>query len=252
MGEATGRGAGAFRLTRHWYGAKVNLSVRDVGRLLGVPEERVYRWLKEGAIPAYRIQEQFRFDRAEILEWATARSLPISPHLIDDSTGMGEAPPRGRLAAALGMGGIHYRVGGEDRPSALRSIVGLLPLAPEADRGFLLEMLLAREEMGSTALGRGIAIPHPRFPVIVPPSPEILALCFLERPIDFHAPDGHPVGTLFLLVSSGVRGHLALLSRLAFVLQDAPTLELLASKAGPDVLVEAFARVEASMEREAR
>ena len=168
----------------------MNLTVRDIGRLLGVPEETVYRWLKEGAIPAYRIQEQYRFDRAEILEWATARGLSLSPHLFDEPAPKDSAPPRGRLAAALAAGKIHYGVGGSDRASVLREVVGLLPLPKEADRSFLLEMLLARENLGSTALGHGIAIPHPRFPVIVPPSPDLLALCFLERPIDFHAPDG--------------------------------------------------------------
>jgi PTS system nitrogen regulatory IIA component len=226
----------------------LNLSVRDIGRLLGVPEETVYRWLKEGAIPAYRIQDQYRFDRAEILEWATAKGLALSPRLFDEPVPGGATPTQGRLAAALAAGGIHYDVGGEDRPSALRSVVDLLPLPPEADRGFLLEMLLAREELGSTALGRGIAIPHPRFPVILPPSPEILALCFLTRPIDFHAPDGEPVGTLFLLVSSGVKGHLALLSRLAFVLKDAAALDLLERRAGRETLLEAFALVERAMD----
>lgn len=225
----------------------MNLSVRDIGRLLGVSEETVYRWLKEGAIPAYRIQEQYRFDRAEILEWATARGLPISLHLFEEPGRAGGDPPAGRLAAALAAGGIHRDVEGADRESVLRNVVDLLPLPPDADRGFLLEMLLARENLGSTALGRGIAIPHPRFPVILPPSPEILALCFLGHPIDFQAPDGLPVGTLFVLVSSGVKNHLALLSRLAFVLQDSAVSELLESKARPDALLDCMARAERSM-----
>ena len=226
----------------------MNLTVRDIGRLLGVPEETVYRWLKEGAIPAYRIQEQYRFDRAEILEWATARGLSLSPHLFDEPAPKDSAPPRGRLAAALAAGKIHYGVGGSDRASVLREVVGLLPLPKEADRSFLLEMLLARENLGSTALGHGIAIPHPRFPVIVPPSPDLLALCFLERPIDFHAPDGEPVGTLFVLISSGVKGHLALLSRLAFALKDPDTMDLLKRKAEPDAILETFSRRESVMD----
>lgn len=225
----------------------MNLSVRDIGRLLGVPEETIYRWLKEGAIPAYRIQEQYRFDRAEILEWATARGLPISHHLFEEPGRTGGAPSAGRLAAALGAGGIHRDVRGADRKSALRSVVDLLPLPPDTDRAFLHEMLLARENLGSTALGRGIAIPHPRFPVIVPPSPEILALCFLEYPIDFQAPDGLPVGTLFVLVSSGVKDHLALLSRLAFALQDSTVSGLLELKAPAQALLDALARAERAM-----
>ena len=225
----------------------MNLSVRDVGRLLGVSEETVYRWLSEGILPAYRIQEEDRFDRAEILEWATARGLPISPHLFDESGGGADSHPRGRLTAALEAGGVHYGVGGADRASALRSVVDLVPLPSDADHGLLLEMLLAREHMGSTAMGRGIAIPHPRFPVILAPGAELLSLCFLENPIDFDAPDGLPVGTLFLLISSGVKSHLALLSRLAFVLQDPAVSEMLERRAPREDLLAGVARVEQTM-----
>ena len=48
----------------------------------------------------------------------------------------------------------------------------------------------------------------------------LVTLCFLERPIDFHASDARPVGVLFFSDSPTVQFHLALLSRLAFVLSD--------------------------------
>jgi PTS system nitrogen regulatory IIA component len=46
-------------------------------------------------------------------------------------------------------------------------------------------------------------------------------LCFLEQSVEFGAIDGQPVRVLFCLLSPTIRGHLALLSRLAFVLRDA-------------------------------
>ncbi len=220
----------------------MNLTVRDVSRLLNVSEKTIYRWLKQRSLPGYRIQDQYRFNRAEILEWATERRLPVSPKVLGEEAE--EEPSSARLLPALETGGIHYRVGGRDKDSVLRNVVKLLPLPEGTDRELLLGMLLAREHLGSTAVGQGIAIPHPRFPVILPPSPNTLSLCFLEEPVLFGALDGQPVGTLFVLVSSTVKNHLRLLSRLAMALQDSPLRDHLAKQAGREILMEAFTRIE--------
>ena len=49
----------------------------------------------------------------------------------------------------------------------LRAVVARMPLADEGDRELLLDVLLAREAMGSTGVGDGIAIPHVRNPVVL-------------------------------------------------------------------------------------
>ena len=68
------------------------------------------------------------------------------------------------LAEALRAGGIFYGLGGGDTAAALRSIVNTLPLPPNSNRDSLAQLLLAREALGSTAIGEGIAIPHVRRP----------------------------------------------------------------------------------------
>lgn len=224
----------------------MNLTVRDISKLLSVSEKTIYRWLKQGSIPAYRIQDQYRFSRAEILEWATARRLSVSPSVFDEGPPPGSEPSAG-LLRALQAGGIHYRVSGEDKASVLRNLVGHLPLPEGTDRAFLADMLLARENLGSTAVGNGIAIPHPRFPVILPPAPDALSLCFLERPVDFGALDGLPVKALFVLICPTVKSHLRLLSRLAFALKDAEVLGCLQEEAGREAIHEAFDRVDARL-----
>ena len=50
----------------------MKLSVRDAAVLLNVTEKTIYRWIKQGVIPAYQINDQYRFNRAELLEWATS------------------------------------------------------------------------------------------------------------------------------------------------------------------------------------
>ena len=116
--------------------------------------------------------------------------------------------PLPSLSDALKAGGISYRIGGNDKPSVLHVIVDILNLPEEVDRGFLYQVLMARETLGSTGIGDGIAIPHVRNPVVLHVSKPSMTLCFLDHPIDFGAIDGQPVSTLFTLISPTVRAHL--------------------------------------------
>lgn len=223
----------------------MQLSVKDAAHLLNVSEKTIYRWIKQQVIPAYRINEQFRFNRAELLEWATSRRIQISPDIFLE--GAQSKAPLPSLAEALKAGGVAYRVGGTDKASVLRAVVDLLNLPEEVDRDFLYQVLLARETLGSTGLGGGIAIPHVRNPVVLHVSKPTVTLCFLEHPIDFRAIDGAPVTTLFTLISPTVRAHLHLLARLGFVLQNDEFKAALKRQASRDELMETLARAEAAL-----
>lgn len=195
----------------------MQLSVKDTARLLSVSEKTVYRWIKQQTIPAYRVGDQYRFNRAELLEWATSRRIPLSPEIFQEERHPTAALPS--VSQALRAGGLAYRVGGHDLAGVLKAVVEVLSLPDEVDRDFLYQVLLARELLGTTALGDGIAIPHVRNPVVLQIVRPQITLCFLERPVDFGALDGQPVSTLFTLISPTVRAHLHLLSHLAHVLQ---------------------------------
>jgi PTS system nitrogen regulatory IIA component len=197
----------------------MNLSVRDAAGLLKVSEKTIYRWIKQQAIPAYRVQDQYRFNRAEILEWATSRRLNVSSEIFLEPEAQGQPMPS--LIDAMEAGGVFYRVSGSDKEGALREVVGLLRLPEEVDREFLLRVLLAREAIAPTGIGDGIAIPHVRNPVVLHVGRPLLTLFFLERPIAYGALDGIPVNTLFAIISPTTRAHLQLMAKLSFVLRDA-------------------------------
>jgi len=221
----------------------MQLTVRDVASLLNVSEKTVYRWIKARGIPAYRINEQYRFHRAELLEWATARRIGVSADIFQEE-GNGPAPS---LADALQAGGIAYRLVATDVRSALRVAVEAMRLPEEVDREQLLQVLVAREALSSTAIGDGVAIPHVRNPIVLHVTRPAITLCFLERPVDFGALDGKPVHCLFTMVSPTVRAHLTLLSRLAFALRDPGFQDVIRRQAlRDDILTELF-RVEAGL-----
>jgi len=223
----------------------MKLTVREAAKLLDTSERNVYRWIKEAHLPAYRINDQYRINRAELLEWATSQELGVSPAIFEEPQDGEAAAPT--LEDALRAGGVHYRVGGHDKGSVLRAIVDLIELPDDVDVEFLYQVLLAREALGSTGVGEGIAIPHVRNPIVLHLPRPIVTLCFLERAIDFGALDGQPVNTLFTLISPTVRSHLHLLSRLAFVLRDPRFHAAVRSQAPPDEIFEALRAAEAGV-----
>ena len=223
----------------------MKLTVRDAAKLLQTTESAVQRWIRDKSIPFHRVNDVYRFHRAELLEWATSRGMRISSREFQtEDDDAGAAMPR--FAESLETGGVHYEVPGTDRASVLRAVVERMPI-DAADRGMLCDFLLAREALGSTGVGEGIAIPHVRNPIVLNVNRASVTLCFLETPVDFDAIDGKPVDTVFSVVSSTIREHLFLLSRISAALHDPEFKRAVLKRASKEEILREARRVEGSM-----
>jgi PTS system nitrogen regulatory IIA component len=100
------------------------------------------------------------------------------------------------------------------------------------DASTVIEFLNTREDLGSTALGAGVAIPHGRVKGLKHPS---AAFMRLKEPVEFAAPDGEPVSILiFLLVpEKATQQHLEILSSIAQLLSDTDARSFLSSSNDP-------------------
>jgi PTS system nitrogen regulatory IIA component len=213
----------------------MNLSVKEAARLLSVSEKTIYRWIQKEVIPAYRIHEQYRFNRAELMEWATSRRVGATPEsLLAPTT---PASTQISLSATLKVGGIFYRISGSTRDQVLADTVTHLRLADGIDRDKLLKLLIVRENLYSTGIGNGIALPHLRNPGILPINRATVTLCFLENKVDFHALDGLPVDTLFTIMAPDLPAHLYLYARLNFLLQRPALRQVLALPGGREEIL---------------
>ena len=98
-------------------------------------------------------------------------------------------------------------------------------------RSLVFDSLFARERLGSTGLGQGVAIPHGRIKGL---KDAIGALYRLAQPVPFEAPDGNPVSLAFVLLvpEKATEKHLQILSELAQMFSDRALREALA--AAPD------------------
>jgi PTS system nitrogen regulatory IIA component len=223
----------------------MQLSIRDLTKLLDVTEATVARWIKQRGLPAQHVGGQYRVNRAELLEWATANKVRVSLDLFDHLDTDAESVPT--LVEALEAGGIHYQLKDTNKAQAIASLVQILPLPDDVDRDLLLRLFLAREAAASTAVGDGIAIPHVRNPIVLHVAQPVVTLAFLEHPIDFGALDGKPVHVLFSIISPTNRSHLQLLSRLSFALHDAKLREMVVRMAPREQIMQEVHRVETGM-----
>ena len=99
-------------------------------------------------------------------------------------------------------------------------------------RGQVFDSLFAREKLGSTGLGQGIAIPHGRIKGL---KDALGALVRLRQPVPFDAPDGQPVGLIFILLvpDRATDLHLQILSELAQMFSDKTFRERMLAVATP-------------------
>jgi PTS system nitrogen regulatory IIA component len=223
----------------------MQLTVRDVTQFLNVTEATINRWIKQRGLPAHRVGGQYRFNRAELLEWATAQKIRVSVELFAGLDSDTEPVPG--LVTALEAGGIHYKVRDSSKEQALHALVDVLPLPEEVDRELLWHLFLAREASASTAVGDGIALPHVRNPIVLHVAQPLVTLCFLEKPIDFGALDGKPVHVLFSLVCPTMRSHLQLLSRLSYALHDTAFKGVVQREGSREEILYEARRVEAAL-----
>ncbi|MBU1086577.1 MAG: PTS sugar transporter subunit IIA [Candidatus Omnitrophica bacterium] len=207
----------------------MDLLLRDIVKIFQVSEQTIQTWIGKKNMPFMKANDQYSFNYIEILDWALEQKINLTQEALAFGDSYNQHPTM--LYQAIKNGQIHYDIPGDTRETVLKSIVDVLSLPKELNKKSLLQMLISREKMMSTGLGNGIAIPHVRNPVVLNIEQPSISLCFLNKPVDFKALDAKPVFILFVLLSPSVPQHLAILSRLAFCLQNPKLQEFLHAKA---------------------
>ncbi len=203
-----------------------NLTIQEVARMLGADARRVERMAQRGEIPCQKVGGQFRFNRAQITEWLQQKMGGLShDHLAQVDAGMTEQrqTPQDEMIITplLRPEAVTTNLGSRTKDSTLRELVSLATRTGlVVDERALLEAVHHREELCSTAMEGGIAIPHPRRPQPEAISGPILVVAKTPQGIAFGAPDGRMTTLLFLTASQDDRHHLHVLARLCRMLHD--------------------------------
>ncbi len=201
----------------------MNLSVKDVAKLLNISEKTIYRMIKDEMIPCFRVGGQWRFDRRQINSWIEdTRQFSYGTAGKKSSNADEESIS---VTEFLRRGGVYYAVPGDTKEGAILSCLELIKTAiPQVERERLFMGIMEREKLCPTSVGQGIAFPHLRlFKDFTAPFSSI-SLCFLEKPIPFGALDNEDVDTLFFIFPKSERRFLRIQAKLLRLLKDEEAL----------------------------
>ncbi|CAB5088751.1 PTS IIA-like nitrogen-regulatory protein PtsN [Olavius algarvensis associated proteobacterium Delta 3] len=227
----------------------MKLSMAQIAEHLDLPVQTVERWIRQGRIPVHREGRSCAFHRATLERWARAHNLTFSPPRSRRETPDAEASEKlENLLPVMQRGGVHYGLRAEGVASALVEVTARIPNIARESRDELLEGLLEREQLASTGIGNGIAIPHLRTPLSELLSEPVITTCFPARPVEFGAIDDRPVFVFFALLCPSVKAHLHLLSRLSYCARDNAFIEFLRSAPAEEDLFERIAGFEKQLE----
>lgn len=143
------------------------------------------------------------------------------------------------LSKLLSPATINLNLKSRDRDSVLAELVDQIPdLAgqPEA-RQTLLRALHEREQLHSTGIGDGIALPHSRNALVGLVDRNIMVVARSAEGIPYGAIDAAPARLFFLIIAPTVTQHLAMLARLSRMLRDPKLRQDLLKSATPEAVV---------------
>ena len=210
------------------------LIVSDVVQLLHVPEATIFRWIRQGDIPCVLRRGKYYFNQSTLVTWAESKHIHLEKHSLRESKKKQKASAtQSPLVEAFEVGNVFHAVPSGSLETLFGEIQSYMNLPRELKES-LAEQLMQRELLSSTGIGNGIAVPHPKKPLGQQLKKSMVGTFFLEKPLDFKAPDGLPVFVVFVLLSTDSFHHLQLLSQLARFLNNieindflkhSPTLE---------------------------
>ena len=168
------------------------LTIEEVAKYLRVSERTVYDWAQKGEIPSGKIGTVWRFKKSEIEKWVNERL----------STSSKSAPADLSIVVKniLSPERIIF-MNHQTKHDSLVQLAQNLATAPQIKDGKELEQeILKREDLMSTALGRGIAIPHVRLSSVT----DLVMSVGISRTdiIDFQPIDDTPVRLLFMIAAA--------------------------------------------------
>ena len=181
------------------------LTIEEVAKYLRVSERTVYDWAQKGEVPSGKIGTVWRFKKSEIEKWVNERL----------SSGQKAAAPGNQIQVKniLSPDRIIF-LNHSTKHDALVELASNLSTAPQVKYSDELAIeILKREELMSTAIGRGIAIPHVRLSSVT----DLVMSVGISKVdiIDFQTIDDTPVRLLFM-IAAAYNQHAYYLQTLSF------------------------------------
>lgn len=181
------------------------LTIEEVAKYLRISERTVYEWAQKGEIPAGKLGASWRFMRTEIQRWADDKLSMSKRNLLPQAISINDVLSSERVLI------LKY----VSKKEALQELVESLATAPEVeDREELSRAIFRREELMSTGIGLGIAVPHVRLESVK----DLVITLGISRSgiIDYESLDGKPVHVV-CMIAAGKYQHTKHIKTLAAI-----------------------------------
>jgi nitrogen PTS system EIIA component len=219
------------------------LTLLEVAKYLKLSEKTLQKMVKNKEIPCTKIANQWRFSKVMVDDWLRSK-MEVIPN--NDLSRLIEREmdyiPLSRLINEKAM---VMDLKSDDKQGVLSELAGIsFENQLISDKEYFIKKLLDREDLTSTAIGNGIALPHLRKPsneIINGPS---IVIGISREGIDFNSSDGQPTHLFFLILSDSEVVHLRVLSKLASVLRDQKSLEKISNFTKKEEFLKFFIEVE--------
>ena len=196
------------------------LTLRELAEHLKVTDRTILRMLKTGQIQGVKIGGQWRFNGSQI----DRVFFPDGPLGSDDvplselTHSQFEIP----ISRLVNENRIFLDMKATTVEEAINELTDVkLFNSLVLDITDLRAKCLARENLLSTGVGNGIAVPHPRDPISTLQASGCVVIGRSSKGVDFKAPDGKPVDLFFLVCSQTIELHLHIMGRMSALLSDA-------------------------------
>ncbi len=194
------------------------MTLAEAAEYLKLSEKTVLKMAQRGEIPAAKIASQWRFRRQVLEDWLTSRMKVIPEtdmaRVVESGT---DLLPISRLISEDYVV-MDIRAGSKEEVLS-QLIAPLVRNDVISDKEAFLKKLMQREQMASTALGQGVAIPHIRQPQENPAGLPDLVVGICREGTDFEAGDRHRTHLLFLLCTDSEVVHVRIMAKLANILR---------------------------------
>ena len=167
------------------------LTIEEVAKYLRVSDRTVYDWAQKGEIPAGKIGTVWRFKKTEVENWVNAKL---------SSSSFNQNESEIQVKNILSPDRIVF-INHSSKHDAIVQLSQVLATAPQIKNAQeLTTEILKREELMSTAIGKGIAIPHVRLSSV---TDLVMAVGVCKKPIaDYQTIDDTPVDLLFMIAAA--------------------------------------------------
>ncbi|MGB2599858.1 MAG: PTS sugar transporter subunit IIA [Candidatus Omnitrophota bacterium] len=195
------------------------MTTKELSNYIKLNEKTIIKMAQNKELPGVKVGNQWRFHIEAVDQYLQRDIVENTPseelNMIIRTTD--QIVPLSRL---VDKSLIELDLEARNAKEVLRKLADIADKAGMvADKNKLINELEKREKMLSTAVGKGIAIPHPRYPSTELFTKPNIIIARSKNGVDFEAPDKKKVHLFFMTCAPDVFSHLRLLAKTAKVLQ---------------------------------